>query len=65
MPKLNIVADQNMPLVQELFAEYGNVRLLPGRDISAADLQDADVLLVRSTSSYWLAARLNLWARLP
>ena len=50
MPKLNIVADQNMPLVQELFAEYGNVRLLPGRDISAADLQDADVLLVRSVT---------------
>lgn len=50
MPKLNIVADQNMPLVQELFSEYGNVRLLPGRDISSADLHGADVLLVRSVT---------------
>lgn len=47
---MKIVADQNMPLVQELFTQYGQVHLLPGREISAADVADADVLLVRSVT---------------
>ena len=47
---MKIVADQNMPLVQELFAPYGQVHLLPGREITAADVTDADVLLVRSVT---------------
>lgn len=47
---MNIVADQNMPLVTELFGEYGRVTLLPGRQIRPADVSGADVLLVRSTT---------------
>ena len=47
---MKIVADQNMPLVQELFAPYGQVYLLPGREITAADVADADVLLIRSVT---------------
>lgn len=47
---VKIVADQNMPLVQELFSPYGEVQLLPGRDICAADIVDAQVLLVRSVT---------------
>ena len=47
---MKIVADQNMPLVEELFGRFGKAELLPGRDISAADLADADVLLVRSVT---------------
>ena len=47
---LNIVADQNMPLVEALFAPFGNVSLVPGRDITAADVREADVLLVRSVT---------------
>ena len=47
---MKIVADQNMPLVQELFAPYGQVHLLPGREITAADVADADVLLIRSVT---------------
>lgn len=47
---LTIVADQNMPLVEELFGRYGEVRLVAGRSISAEDVADADVLLVRSVT---------------
>ena len=47
---MKIIADQNMPLVKALFASYGQVYLLPGREITAADVADADVLLVRSVT---------------
>ena len=39
-----------MPLVAELFAEYGDIQLLAGRDIKRRHLLDADVLLVRSVT---------------
>ena len=48
---LKIVADENMPLVKELFSRYGDVRLIPGRSIRSEDVLDADVLLVRSVTS--------------
>ena len=47
---MKIVVDENMPHACELFAEFGEVVPLPGRQIGAADLQDADVLLVRSVT---------------
>lgn len=47
---MKIVVDENMPHARELFAEFGEVVPLPGRQIKAADLQDADVLLVRSVT---------------
>ncbi len=50
MSRLTIVADENMPRVAQWFAPLGEVRTLPGRAITAADLQDADVLLVRSVT---------------
>lgn len=45
---LKIVADENIVAVEDLFRQHGDLRLLPGRLISAADVRDADVLLVRS-----------------
>ncbi|KJS03969.1 MAG: hypothetical protein VR73_15920 [Gammaproteobacteria bacterium BRH_c0] len=48
---MKILADENMPMVAELFAGYGEVRLLPGRQINAAQVADADILLVRSVTS--------------
>ena len=47
---MKIVVDENMPHAVELFAEFGEVVPLPGREIKAADLQEADVLLVRSVT---------------
>lgn len=50
MTSLNIVADENIPLVDELFQPLGHVTRLPGRSMTKADLADADVLLVRSVT---------------
>ncbi|WP_421232559.1 4-phosphoerythronate dehydrogenase [Aeromonas jandaei] len=47
---MKIVVDENMPHAVELFTEFGEVVALPGRQMHANDLQDADVLLVRSVT---------------
>lgn len=45
---LTIVAGESIPYVQEAFEGLGTLRLLPGRTITSAALQDANVLLARS-----------------
>ncbi|GLQ30103.1 4-phosphoerythronate dehydrogenase PdxB [Litoribrevibacter albus] len=47
---MKIVADENMPLVESLFQELGEVVRLPGRSMTADDVKDADILLVRSVT---------------
>ncbi|MBL4782368.1 MAG: 4-phosphoerythronate dehydrogenase [Porticoccaceae bacterium] len=47
---MKIIADENMSAVLELFAPYGEVETLAGRDISAASVAGADILLVRSVT---------------
>ena len=47
---MKIVADENMPLVKELFSPYGEVVTIPGRDLGPEQVNDADVLLVRSVT---------------
>mgnify|MGYP001816158589 FL=1 len=47
---MKIVADENIPCVEQAFASLGEVTLLPGRGMQAADVRDADVLLVRSVT---------------
>lgn len=39
-----------MPLVEEIFSEIGEVNRVPGRTMSASDLEGADLLLVRSVT---------------
>ncbi|CAM3675827.1 4-phosphoerythronate dehydrogenase PdxB [Parendozoicomonas haliclonae] len=48
--ELTIVADENIPLLNEFFAGFGSIRKLPGRSMTPADVADADVLLVRSVT---------------
>jgi len=48
--KLKIVADENIPQVYDAFKEYGNITLMPGREIANKHLKDIDVLLVRSVT---------------
>jgi erythronate-4-phosphate dehydrogenase len=43
-----IVADNNISLLNEYFSNLGNVIAKPGREITANDLKNADILLVRS-----------------
>ncbi|MEQ6329132.1 4-phosphoerythronate dehydrogenase PdxB [Pseudomonas chengduensis] len=47
---MHLVADENIPLLDEFFAAFGSLRRLPGRGITAADVRDADLLLVRSVT---------------
>lgn len=47
---MKIVADENIPLLEELYAGLGRLLVLPGRDIDSRAVQDADLLLVRSVT---------------
>jgi len=48
---MKIVADENIPFVEECFSSIGDVYLTSGRQITAELLSDADVLLVRSVTN--------------
>ena len=48
---MKIVADENIIYAKEAFSQFGDVRLLPGRKITNAELKDADVLIVRSVTT--------------
>lgn len=45
-----IVADENIPLLDEFFGSLGSIKKVHGRHLSGTDLEDAEVLLVRSIS---------------
>lgn len=45
-----VVADQNIPCIADAFADFGEVRLLPGRDIGNADLRDCRCLVTRTVT---------------
>lgn len=45
-----IVADENIPLLESFFGDIGKVRAVSGRTMSADDVRDADILLVRSVT---------------
>lgn len=47
---MKIIADENIPFVSELFSPFGEIVLRHGREISCADVKDADILLVRSVT---------------
>lgn len=47
---MHIVADENIPLLDEFLGELGRLTRLPGRLIDATSVADADVLLVRSVT---------------
>ena len=47
---MKIIADTNIPYVEECFSSVGEVVLAEGREISAGLVRDADVLLVRSVT---------------
>lgn len=47
---MRILADENIPLLDEFFAGFGEIQRLPGRAFDSAAVADADVLLVRSVT---------------
>ena len=47
---MKIITDENIPFVKETFSRIGEVRTVPGRDISFNLIKEADILLVRSVT---------------
>ena len=47
---MRILIDENMPVADRLFAGLGELVRLPGRQMTAEQVADADVLLVRSVT---------------
>lgn len=47
---MRILADQNIPFAKQAFADIGEVSNFVGRELSAEDVRDVDILLVRSVS---------------
>jgi erythronate-4-phosphate dehydrogenase len=48
--RLSILVDENVPFALESFGQFGSIRVRPGRQITAADVKDVDVLIVRSVT---------------
>jgi len=47
---VRIIADRNIPFVVECFSSIGDVEVIPGREMTASLVREADVLLVRSVT---------------
>ncbi|MCH1930743.1 4-phosphoerythronate dehydrogenase [Shewanella sp. A25] len=47
---MKIVVDENMPFVEPLFGDLGDIVAVNGRTLTAEQVADADVLLVRSVT---------------
>lgn len=45
-----IIADENIPGLEESFGQFGDIQLFSGRTLSSRETQKAEVLLVRSVS---------------
>ncbi|MEY3220696.1 MAG: hypothetical protein RIT27_2053 [Pseudomonadota bacterium] len=48
---MNILADENIPLVSEAFAQFGTITTFNGRHLTADQTTNADILLVRSVTT--------------
>jgi erythronate-4-phosphate dehydrogenase len=48
---MNIIADQNIPEVESAFSSLGNIKLVPGREITRTHLIDCQCLLVRTVTT--------------
>lgn len=48
---MKILADENIPYVEELFSTLGDIRFCAGRSISPEEIDDAEILLVRSVTN--------------
>lgn len=48
---VQIVADENIPLLEQFFSDFGEIRKVAGRTMTSEDVKDADILLVRSVTN--------------
>jgi len=47
---MKVIADENIPCVEQAFASLGDVSLVSGRGMQPEQVRDADILLVRSVT---------------
>lgn len=47
---MQIVADENIPLLEQFFSEFGEIHKVAGRTMTSEDVKNADILLVRSVT---------------
>lgn len=47
---MKIVADENIPSVHEFFEKFGEIKTFPGRELTAEQVKNADILLIRSVT---------------
>ncbi|PKG75628.1 erythronate-4-phosphate dehydrogenase [Shewanella sp. GutCb] len=47
---MKILADENMPYVQQLFGHLGTIETVNGRELTAEQVNNVDILLVRSVT---------------
>ncbi len=47
---MKLIIDENIAFAEEAFSQFGDVLLLPGREISKEHIKDSDVLIVRSVT---------------
>lgn len=47
---MRILADRNIPFAVEVFSQFGDVRLVSGREITSDMVREADILVVRSVT---------------
>ncbi len=48
---MNLIIDENITFAKEAFSSLGNSKLMDGRTLTNKDVQDADVLVVRSITN--------------
>ncbi|MCU0344235.1 MAG: 4-phosphoerythronate dehydrogenase [Ignavibacterium sp.] len=48
---INVIVDENIAFSDKVFNQFGNVKLLPGGEISNSALKNTDVLIVRSITN--------------
>jgi len=47
---VKIIADRNIPFVDECFSSIGDVEVIPGREMAGVAVRGADIMLVRSVT---------------
>lgn len=47
---MKIIVDENIPMAAHYFSGFGEITAKPGRAISASDVKEADILIVRSVT---------------
>ena len=47
---MNIIVDENIAFAKEAFSNFGYLKLISGRSFTNDNVQDADVLIVRSVT---------------